>query len=299
MQNQSVPFFSENRTFTDEAPFFPEKGLWKHIPDARLSFMHEHNFLEIGFMEKGAGLFNVDGDVYHVQEPCCSILYAGMLHSAQSDRENPSEWYFLYIDAGKVLRHLDETSLKSLKAFHYPQYSFPAVLTRREYPEIFSLVKMIEEEATAHKERCNEVAEGLLFSLLILHGRLMVQKTEEPRDNGETFRKISKAIDFIHNNYMESIVVEQLADMCYISQPTLRRSFLEFTGCAPLEYVHKVRIHNAAVMLLSSERSVLDIAGSTGYTTLSSFNRQFFKHFGMSPREWKKSEKKKQPVGGN
>ena len=55
MQNQSVPFFSENRTFTDEAPFFPEKGLWKHIPDARLSFMHEHNFLEIGFMEKGAG----------------------------------------------------------------------------------------------------------------------------------------------------------------------------------------------------------------------------------------------------
>ena len=93
--------------------------------------------------------------------------------------------------------------------------------------------------------------------------------------------------------------MEQLADMCYISQPTLRRSFLEFTGCAPLEYVHKVRIHNAAVMLLSSERSVLDIAGSTGYTTLSSFNRQFFKHFGMSPREWKKSEKKKQPVGGN
>ena len=46
-----------------------------------------------------------------------------------------------------------------------------------------------------------------------------------------------------------------------------------------IEYIHKVRMKHAKIMLATSQTSIIDIALSTGYPTISSFNRQFLKQY--------------------
>lgn len=70
-----------------------------------------------------------------------------------------------------------------------------------------------------------------------------------------------------------------------MSTSTLRRKFYSALGCAPSDYVHQVRIGAATAMLLAENMPVLDVCSQVGYMSLSSFNRQFRKLTGESPRE--------------
>ena len=70
-----------------------------------------------------------------------------------------------------------------------------------------------------------------------------------------------------------------------MSTSTLRRKFYSALGYAPSDYAHRVRIGAATAMLLAENMSVLDVCSQVGYMSLSSFNRQFRKLTGESPRE--------------
>jgi len=53
----------------------------------------------------------------------------------------------------------------------------------------------------------------------------------------------------------------------------------------------------ASSLLISTDKRVLDIALETGFPTLSSFNRDFKKQLGSSPREWRKQRLDKEAHG--
>ena len=56
----------------------------------------------------------------------------------------------------------------------------------------------------------------------------------------------------------------------------------------PLEYINKVRIQAACEILKKTDESISDIAYKCGFTTNSTFNRNFRQFTGMSPVEWRK-----------
>ena len=70
-----------------------------------------------------------------------------------------------------------------------------------------------------------------------------------------------------------------------MSTSTLRRKFYNALGCAPSDYVHRVRIGAATAMLVAENMPVLDVCCQVGYMSLSSFNRHFRKLTSESPRE--------------
>ena len=78
-----------------------------------------------------------------------------------------------------------------------------------------------------------------------------------------------------------------LAERCAVSESTLRRLFRTAAGQSPQEYLHRLRMHMAAALLQSTQRTVLDIALSVGYPTLSSFQRQFHRVLGVPPTHWR------------
>lgn len=53
-------------------------------------------------------------------------------------------------------------------------------------------------------------------------------------------------------------------------------------------YLNDYRLTMASRLLLSSEDSVLTIAGDTGFNNLSYFNRIFKEKFGITPREFRR-----------
>ena len=58
------------------------------------------------------------------------------------------------------------------------------------------------------------------------------------------------------------------------------------------EYIFELRMNYAASLLLSPNLSVLEIAMELGYTAPTNFITAFKKHFGASPKQWQKQQKR-------
>ncbi len=96
------------------------------------------------------------------------------------------------------------------------------------------------------------------------------------------------ALDYISAHYMEELNMDELAGSCHLSQVHFRRIFYACMNMTPVEYLNRVRIYNACEYLEKTDRPVADIARRCGFSTPSTFHRNFVRLMGMTPREWRK-----------
>jgi len=296
MQNQhsSLENLSVNRFF-DTIDFglehtFPSGSLIVNEPEPNLNWLHYHNFLEIGRCFEGSGTFCVENKLYKYQAPCCCIVYGGMYHSAQSNPYNKAKWNFAYLDLPYYLSKIDETINNSFKGLSWSNYSFEIIFSKNQNPIIYSIINAIFDEISSKKENSDYVISGLILSLLTIHSREMTLNMEKRADY-TIIEKITPAISYVQSNYGEKITIEKLSSLCYVSNTSLRKLFQEFAKMSPLEYIHSVRIKHASILLLTTKKQIMDVAYECGYPTISSFNRKFFEHYKISPKEYRKQNK--------
>ena len=66
------------------------------------------------------------------------------------------------------------------------------------------------------------------------------------------------------------------------------RWFKQMTGSSFISYLNERRLAAAAERLRQSEDSILSIAEAVGFETLSNFNQQFKKRYGVTPRDYRR-----------
>jgi transcriptional regulator GlxA family with amidase domain len=72
-----------------------------------------------------------------------------------------------------------------------------------------------------------------------------------------------------------------------VSPARLRQLFKKETGLSPIKYLKRLRMRGAAKLLKSSFYSIKEIAFQTGSGDASHFVRDFRKHFGLRPTEFR------------
>lgn len=288
MQNRSISPSKDYHSFSFERPFIPYGEYFSNCPSCEFEFMHAHNCLEIGYLKKGSGVFNIDDKIISVKAPSVCIIYEGQLHSAQSSPLDKSEWCFLYLDVSLATPHIDKGFMSALRCFSYRQYEFKNVIEKSDDELIFSLVKTIITEAAEKGRSHLKIIEGALFTLLSAHSATMTRRSDKYSFDSEAFVKIENAVNYINGHFGEKIRIPHLASLCYMSESSLRRLFVRFCGLSPENYIHKVRTGIAASRLLSGRMRILDIALECGYTSISSFNRQFIRFYKTSPSAFRK-----------
>ena len=107
------------------------------------------------------------------------------------------------------------------------------------------------------------------------------------KENRSMAGKILKILD-ISDHYMEDLRIDELAEYCHISETHLRRIFTTYMKMSPLEYINTIRIQAACDYLKKTDQPIADIAHKCGFTTNSTFNRNFRQVTGMTPLEWRK-----------
>lgn len=98
---------------------------------------------------------------------------------------------------------------------------------------------------------------------------------------------IRRAIDHIYDNLNRSITVAELAERENLNPDYFSRLFVNETGKKVGEFITEAKIRTAQNMLSHSEHSILDISGSLGYSSQSSFSTAFKKISGMSPKKYR------------
>lgn len=105
----------------------------------------------------------------------------------------------------------------------------------------------------------------------------------------QTYKKqIEQATRFIESHLTERLDAERVAASVHLSYYHFHRIFAAMTGETLGDYIRKRRLTEAAVALLSSERSILDIALEYQFESQEAFSRSFKQVFGATPGSFRK-----------
>lgn len=105
----------------------------------------------------------------------------------------------------------------------------------------------------------------------------------------EDYRIFSKLLQFIQQNHTSKLTLDSAAKTVHMSVPSFTRFFKRYTGKSFMLYINEWRINKACRLLKGSRNNVLEISEQVGFRNLSNFNRQFLKHVGETPRQYRMS----------
>lgn len=106
--------------------------------------------------------------------------------------------------------------------------------------------------------------------------------------NGIYSKQLIKAIDYIICNIHNRIKLIDVAKYLNISHEYLSRLFRKETGCTFSNYVNRMKIEEAATLLLYTEYSDYEISAMLSFVTQGYFIQVFKKFMGCSPKQYKK-----------
>lgn len=105
------------------------------------------------------------------------------------------------------------------------------------------------------------------------------------------YERVQKLLDYIDENLKNDIQLEQLlADTLFMSQATFYRVFYYLTGFSVYYYIKNRRLSEAALEIINSDRTILDIALDYQYNTHESFTRAFKGYFQINPQMMRKNK---------
>ena len=95
------------------------------------------------------------------------------------------------------------------------------------------------------------------------------------------------ALEYMRDHYQRAITNHQLAAAARMSLRAFERQFLAAFHLTPQKYLRKLRLRIASRALIYAQESLSGIALSCGFADQSHFTREFRRHFGRTPREYR------------
>ena len=120
---------------------------------------------------------------------------------------------------------------------------------------------------------------------VLAHARdkeLLHTKPVKNQFNTKDTDRLDRIHDFIDEHYQRRIDIQEVADLSHLSKPAFCRYFKKMTRLTFTQFVNHYRIDKAKKLLLSG-KNVTETCFSSGFESLSYFNRTFKKITGTNP----------------
>lgn len=91
----------------------------------------------------------------------------------------------------------------------------------------------------------------------------------------------------LREEFQNTIYVQDLARENGVHPVYLARVFRKFYGCSVKHYIRQLRLNHLLSELTSSQKTLVDLAFSNGFSDQSHFNRIFKSELGMSPGQFR------------
>ncbi len=151
------------------------------------------------------------------------------------------------------------------------------------FDELYSSAQRPMQELYTHRVACQMWEE--LFPLI------QPELTEtEPASDRLVRARMQLMLEFIRQNYQQSINLDDIADSAQISKSEAFRCFRKGIQSTPGKYLTEYRLERAKEMLTTTDDTVTIVAKHTGFQSAGYFCRVFKSRFGMTPESYRKSE---------
>ena len=249
--------------------------------------MHWHREFELNFVREGSASFICGEEKFHSTAGDIIIIQPNVMHSIYP-RESIHQVYDTLVFRYEIFGGFD--SDRSIAACIKPlitgKMHIPTHITT-DHPYYAELEMMMNNIFSCAKGDTPQLDLLMRSELLRLFWLLETEATVE-HDFYELGEAIRPALEYIAEHFQEPITVKQLADSVHLSESYFMHQFQKQVGFRAVEYLSHYRINQACKELLSTKKSVLEIAFDCGFRNLSNFNRQFRKITGNAPTEYRK-----------
>jgi len=235
--------------------------------------VHYHNSFEIYYLLKGTCWYFIDQKSYRLTAGDIALIPNGVIHKTNYETKNHSR---MLINCSHAL--IPE-SVKNLIP-ELPYFSNTDA-TADQISEIFNT---IQKEYNYPDEFSADILKNKLSELLLLIAReskvTLSKKNESPI--------VESAVKYIHNHYMDTINLSDVAKYCYVSREHLSRTFKKETGFGFNEYLNVYRLKKADSLLRENpKRKISEIALSCGFNDSNYFSKSYKKMYGIAPTKTK------------
>ena len=262
---------------------------------------HIHNEFEIFIVLKGSGIAKIKNKSYTIKTGDAYLINSGEVHSYMRD----------------PLFTLDSEDVSDVPLFLFVQISnhclreyFPQIRTTifnscnlRDYlseEEVTNVVRLLVDAAKAY------FIEEPLYQLNILSNIAKVlatcykkvpheiiseaQKTSLKQKN----LRVERIISYIDANFETQIRLQDLAEQENLSPTHFSHLFTSLFGVTFQNYVNIKRMEQCIRLMPNKEKTLLEISYESGFSDPKYMNRMFIKHYGYTPKEYRKRLGKEQ-----
>jgi YesN/AraC family two-component response regulator len=153
----------------------------------------------------------------------------------------------------------------------------PEVIAEYNYPSVNQLMESFD----SLKDLCCKLYQ-------------IIETITLPPSNYGTFdqnsRKIySNMVEYINNNYKNSITLQDVADEAHINFTYACKIFKKYSNSNYSKYITDLRIKDACQLLATTSLSTEEICFQLGYSDYFYFNKVFKKYIGLTPYQYRMS----------
>lgn len=269
-----LPFVKYRTCTRDMLPFYP---------------IHWHEEMEIIKVQSGKGSFYVDGNEYVAQAGDIIVLRPFVMHSINRLSNNDMEieaivFNLRLLETGEA----DMCTLKYFAPLLNEKHSVPCIVRTTDswyHPFDQSMTSILMCDVNKEGAELDIKANLYWIFYHIYNNRLMNVAPNIAED--KRLYTVRRALEFIRAEYMNEITIEKIARHCEYSEFYVMKLFKQFTGESCVDYVNGYRLTVAGRQLRDTKDDVATIAYQVGYNNVSYFNRQFKRHYSMTPREFR------------
>lgn len=221
-------------------------------------------FHDLTFVVGGRANYYINGEQYTVEAGDIIYVPEGSVREAHTFEDSPMHAYpFNFYWAG------------SHNHVHLP---FETVTKNLITREILDYIREFHQ-AWMNKQPFYKLKTRATFEL-ILH-RLLSSYYRQ--SNPLIDPRIEKAMAYIADHYSEEITIQDLSELVHLHPVYLGKLFKKQTGSTFRQYMNRIRINNAEMMLSSGDFTVTEAAERCGFNDISYFSNIFKAMKGYPP----------------
>ena len=247
--------------------------------------LHSHESSELVFVTRGHGRHILPGNDREISAGDVFLIHGKTRH-AYADLHDLA-LYNIMFDLKEFNHPLfalqGKSLLPSLFLLKVPEGGIH--LSGEMFQTVLGLIRRIEEEQHSGSEDSSAMIAALFMQLVLHLGRYA--KSVGITQKNPQFSRVDELVDEITENSARKWTRAEMAKYAGMSLSTLTRHFRERTGVAPLEYLIRVRLKKASILLQNPELGIAEIADMTGFSDSNYFCRLFRKNFGVSPGKYR------------
>ncbi len=257
--------------------------------------MHKHTFIELAYIVSGSGTHTVGDRSSKFSKGDLFIINYDTPHAFSSDESDDELIMYdllftpRFFDVS-LINAFDFESINSSFLFYslFPSEQIgPDIHISGSKYNIFSdIFKKIHNEFESQKIGYINIIRAYVIELIIQIFRRMSSTQKNDATSRQT-QIVNSTLEYLRKNYYRDLSLGELAAQAFLSKDYFSRIFRDITGMPINSLLQKIRIDEACKLLLSSNRTISDIAEQCGFHDLKYFYNVFKKTLGVTPKQYR------------